>query len=636
MLSVVLFHAGLPIPGGFLGVDIFFTISGFVITQLILREWLESRKFSLKNFYRRRFKRLLPAMALMTTSVAILSVLILGQGAREGALKSGIGATLFVANFVINAITGGYFDLPAATNPMLHTWSLSIEEQFYLFFPLTLTALLAWAIRSKLRTRSVMIPLLALGITSFFIMSLSHAFYSPLTRIWEFLVGALVAIALADGLTPNPRSAKFLYPIALLILISSFFLIDEVGWPNWHGIIPVLATGVLLYFGQISNFSWPLKIKVMTYIGDRSYSWYLWHWPIMVFAALLFPSVNSVKVIALFISLLVAQLAYRFVEDPIRKSSKGNSRDWKINRRAIAIPLLVSIAAMWVATFLPQSSQALAINADVAQEHLGRTYGCHNDIPIDQRDLRACTWKGSATPLYLIGDSQADALSDGLLAAADTHPLTIATISSCPIGINLRALDGAPVNRDEKRCLRYSKGALSYFKKAIPGIIYIATTDQYWRESNYALIDGKKIITNKREKLAAISNALTQFIGQVEKVGYKVVLIQTVPQFNYAGANSSRINWNPRSCTTIELKNDSCAISKPLPEVIQVQGAGWQMLSQVAKSTNSTLLDFTPEICPKNLCQTFRDGNWIYRDANHLSVFQSKALEFELRNTFNK
>ena len=214
MLSVVLFHAGLPIPGGFLGVDIFFTISGFVITQLILREWLESRKFSLKNFYRRRFKRLLPAMALMTTSVAILSVLILGQGAREGALKSGIGATLFVANFVINAITGGYFDLPAATNPMLHTWSLSIEEQFYLFFPLTLTALLAWAIRSKLRTRSVMIPLLALGITSFFIMSLSNAFYSPLTRIWEFLVGALVAIALADGLTPNPRSAKFLYPIA--------------------------------------------------------------------------------------------------------------------------------------------------------------------------------------------------------------------------------------------------------------------------------------------------------------------------------------------------------------------------------------------------------------------------------------
>ena len=208
VLVVVLFHAGLPLPGGFVGVDIFFVISGFVITGMLAREWQRSGRIGFGGFYARRFKRLTTALALMVTVTVLLSVVIASPlGAQQVTAQTAIGAMLLVANLVIARTTGGYFDSAAEANPLLNTWSLSVEEQFYLVFPLVL--LVGWVVRAKI-TRGRWAPALlvaAVAAVSLGLMLLTSrggqvpfisdelvGFYGPLSRAWEFAAGALLAL----------------------------------------------------------------------------------------------------------------------------------------------------------------------------------------------------------------------------------------------------------------------------------------------------------------------------------------------------------------------------------------------------------------------------------------------------------
>ena len=208
---MVAFHAGLPVPGGFVGVDVFFVISGFVITAMLMREQSSRHRIQLGRFYARRFLRLLPALALIVTVVAGASFLLQNPfGAQQTTASTGLGAVLLSANLVISHASGDYFADIATTNPLLNTWSLSVEEQFYLVFPALLVV--GWLLARRSRIRPVMI-VAALALASFIIDvattfsssadSLSwfggpqsFAYYSPATRAWEFAVGALLALCL--------------------------------------------------------------------------------------------------------------------------------------------------------------------------------------------------------------------------------------------------------------------------------------------------------------------------------------------------------------------------------------------------------------------------------------------------------
>ena len=204
VLLVVAFHARLPLPGGFVGVDVFFVISGFVITAMLQREWLAHGRIRFREFYVRRFKRLTPALALMVTVTVIASALLLSPlGAQQTTAQTAIGAMLLVANVVIARTTGGYFDAPAEANPLLNTWSLSVEEQFYLAFPFVLV--LGWFLwRRSARARFAPLLIVAAVTLVSFALSVADArgydlplpmssvgFYGPLTRAWEFGAGSL-------------------------------------------------------------------------------------------------------------------------------------------------------------------------------------------------------------------------------------------------------------------------------------------------------------------------------------------------------------------------------------------------------------------------------------------------------------
>jgi len=582
----------------------------------------------------------------MTSMVAIASAFFLSSGGSlQKGIYAGIGATLFVANFVLHFSTGGYFDLPAASNPMLHTWSLSIEEQFYFFFPLLLVAVMSYAIHKKKSSRLALVIVSALAVLSLGTVLLAQAgveirfinrgqilFYSPITRAWEFAAGTLIAIAFSQGYRVTQARIFTVAGFGLLIY-SLFFMNEGSAWPSAFTIAPVLGTALLILAGgdgQSPSHRF-LGSKLMRSIGDFSYSWYLWHWPFIVFAR----SISDSKITlasAVLASLVVAALSYKYVENPFRLRNVSEKSDWRMIRAAIALPLVVSIGVLLIAPHVtPTSSQSAVLASDVIPEHLGRTLGCHVDTPLNQRHPKLCTWPGSGAPIYLVGDSQADALSDGvvLLSKGLDRPLTIATASSCPpMVLSFRLIGNARDRSNPNRCALFAQGAIDSLKSAPHGTVLLAMSDQYWRESDYSLVEGEKSISSASDRTSAAGKALTAFITSVKESGHQVVIIGTVPQFNYVAGKPKAgvVAWSPKTCSNINLVANKCGLSLALSDAQKVQGASWAMEAQVATATGATFVDLRSELCPAGTCQTFAKSHWIYRDANHISVWESQAL----------
>ena len=387
VLLVVLFHAELPVPGGFVGVDVFFVISGFVITAMLMREWSQHGRIRFGHFYFRRFLRLTPALALVVAVVALASVFLQNPfGAQQTTARTGIGAMLLSANYVIGHAAGDYFADNAITNPLLHTWSLSVEEQFYLVFPALMA--LAWLLvrRGRRRAPVAIVAVIALGsfalgvawsfgstvaegLTAYFGGPESFAFYSSLTRAWEFAAGALLALALARIPVPTVAVARLLGAAgAVLLAVSAFAIHDGQPFPGIVALLPVTGTVLLILAGShhTVGVSAALSARPMVWLGDMSYSWYLWHWPLIVFTALVFPHRPALLVAAAAASLLPALASYRWLEQPLRGyRPRTRPRAGALIATTLAVPiaacvvLLVGANAGW--GLVPPTSDAASV-----------------------------------------------------------------------------------------------------------------------------------------------------------------------------------------------------------------------------------------------------------------------------------
>lgn len=338
VLMVMAFHARLPVPGGFVGVDVFFVISGYVITAMLVRELARNGRVDFRRFYLRRFKRLTPALALMVCVTMILAALLLSPlGTQQDAARTAIGAMLLGANYVIAKLSGEYFGLDAHSNALLNTWSLSVEEQFYLAFPLLLA--IAWRLGRRWQrpwvvkaiVATVGVGSLALALGGSYGMTLPAEqwliqFYSPLTRAWEFAAGSLLA------LLPNPwrsrRVSTALGVAGVLGLAASLVVINEyTPFPGPATLLPVVATMLLLLAGSGPGpTTRMLSSTPMARVGDWSYSLYLWHWPFIVIATSAWPGPAWVAPAAALASALPAIASYRWVEQPLRAYEPPHAR----------------------------------------------------------------------------------------------------------------------------------------------------------------------------------------------------------------------------------------------------------------------------------------------------------------------
>ena len=364
VLSVIIFHLSKPVlPGGFLGVDIFFVISGYLITRNIL-QGVGRGTFTVAEFYRRSIKRTTPMLIVVVAFTLIASYLLqLPEDFRTTA-KSAVFSLASLANVYFWKFQDtSYFAMDSSQIPLLHLWSLGVEEQFYLIWPVLL--LLTYR---PTRARKLVIVSVVAAIASFIVGDLlydrapSFTYYMLPTRAGELLVGALVAMAVLQQIERRIASAAIpvIATIAVVILTASLFLINEnQPFPGWRAIPPTAATGLLILAGHCGNNAWSrlLSWKPLVWIGLISYSAYLWHWPLLALFRYGYGEPNFVAGAILFaLTIILAWLTYRYVEQPTRHSSGSLLR---VFVRQYAVPGGVLVALAFVAIYSPRFGVSL-------------------------------------------------------------------------------------------------------------------------------------------------------------------------------------------------------------------------------------------------------------------------------------
>jgi peptidoglycan/LPS O-acetylase OafA/YrhL len=453
--SVVVFHAfPQALPGGFTGVDVFFVISGYLITRLLLHDLL-ARQFSLWDFYGRRARRILPALFVVLAATFGLGWLLLLPGEFEQLGKHIASGAFFVSNYVLRA-EAGYFDAPADLKPLLHLWSLAIEEQFYIIWPLLLA--LFWGSRSRTRAVGYIVLLASLSV----LLSAERtardpvsAFFATEVRAWELLSGAALAWvcsrAQAGEAAVRPsmvavlaaRNANVVSLFGLALLIVGFVVISkDHRFPGTWAAIPVAGTVMLIAAGP---HAWVnrclLSSRGAVGLGLISYSLYLWHWPILAFARILEGDTLAVstRVLLLMLAVVLAWLTYRHVERPARLPGAPL-------RVAAFVIGVFTVGAAGAITFAEggldsRPSVRGFVRSDPARDHLLRDEACLRYAGETAASLPYCRFSDAKADqtLAVIGDSHAFAAFSGLAALARSTGENVVLLanSSCPTLIDV-------------------------------------------------------------------------------------------------------------------------------------------------------------------------------------------------------
>lgn len=448
VLPILLVHAGLTaIPGGFVGVDIFFVISGYLISRIILKE-MEADCFTLTGFYRRRALRILPALLLMLAVVlAVGWWRLFPQEMRD--LSWSAAATALSGSNIWFWRTVDYFG-NAEMTPLLHTWSLGVEEQFYIFYPLLLIALRRWLPRHIVAALWVVaVTSLAIGYGLIHFNRVQAGFYLLPPRAWELALGGLVATGAFPTLGTRMRAWAAWGGLAMIV--SSLVVITEgVEFPVPWALLPCVGTALLIAYGETGGTARLLSLAPMRFIGDISYSLYLWHWPVMAFwrleRGLTLSWGGMATTIA--ISFVLAMLSYRLVERPFLERGKMVP-----TRRVLAIALAAMLAVAGAAALLAaQTSRARIANPDVARLLAYLAYDdtpeayfqyrrgvCMADSKRPTFDPKLCATRRADQPNILVmGDSHAGHIVQALAERLKGMNVLRLTASGCDPGLPLQ------------------------------------------------------------------------------------------------------------------------------------------------------------------------------------------------------
>jgi len=518
VLIVVLFHAGLTgFSGGFVGVDVFFVISGFLITRLIHDE-LECGRFSLARFYERRIRRIFPALFAMLFICWLVFSWILLPEHFISLGKSQIAASLSVSNILFWR-ESGYFDVSAETKPLLHTWSLGVEEQFYAFFPLLMCFLYRFY-RHRFATGILVATAASFALSIVFLPGHPDAvFYLLPYRAWELLMGSLLALPAFPSIRNNHLRELFALLGLALILSATFGFSKQTTFPGAGALLPVLGAAFVIYASPGTSAGRFLSGVWLVRLGRISYSLYLWHWPIFVLAMYLNPEPLGLgaSFFALFLSLVVAYISWRWVEQPFRSVSRVSFGTLcKASGVAVAVALVLGGTGV-LSEGLPSrlSEEARRYSAMLDKRLYFEIYdrgGCFLDYGqgVADYDVKKCTSYSpdtTITKIMLYGDSFAAHLFPGMKLLDETaYEVRQFTATSC-----------RPIVTGRQRCDELHERFLS---EILPNSgAQIVVVSAYWQpfyERFGAKEFGKKVL----DSLARIGNS-----------GKSVVLIGQTPTF---------------------------------------------------------------------------------------------------------
>ena len=630
VLLVIGYHAGLPIPGGFAGVDVFFVISGFVITSMLQREWRSTGRLQLGRFYLRRFRRLTPALAVLVTLVVPMSLLLTSPIATlERTALTGAGAVLMLANFVLNRLTDGYFTRTADTNPLLHTWSLSVEEQFYLVFPAVLA--LCWLIQRRFKPRLAPWLIGAVVVVSFVAAVTTpdpvHDFFSPFQRAWEFAAGALLAVAFTSTRHLSQRMALSLAGIGVLALALTAVLVSEQDpFPGWWTLLPVGGAAALIVAGsQAGNpVSRALSGRIPVAIGDASYSLYLWHWPPIVFAAAAWPGDEGAKLAAASLSVVPAVLSYRLVETRCRRVPDRPGAIVRLGEATMVPALAASILVFVIAMDGLGDPLVRRFQEEAGAQHVITTT-CTGQSGWRPKE---CAWNSEASgePIYLVGDSVAEQYSGPIVTVSTrlNRPLTALTHPGCPL-VDGQLWNPQVLEDENRECQQYVQRLLDHLGGARPGLVVLAASDRYLVTDGVGFGPSPdRVVSDPASRMSAWTRATESAVLRLQKAGHRVILVRPTPRWDQS------VHWSPATCTGLDriLGDDAnwCRAQIARGDAEANQASGLSAVAQVSSRTGATIFDPWMTLCPDGVCSTATNVLLRYRDTEHITAEQSLLL----------
>ena len=619
VIPVILFHAGFSwFRGGFIGVDVFFVISGYLITTLILSD-KEAGKFTVAGFYERRARRILPALFFVMTACLIPAWFWMLPDQLTGFSQSLVAVAAFVSNIYFRN-TGGYFDSLAEEKPLLHTWSLGVEEQYYVVFPIVVV--LCWRLgRRRLVWIVAAVAIASFGLSEWWSRHDPVAnFYLAPSRAWELLLGSLIAFASFEKplyQRLSPRQNDLLAGLGLVLVVGSVFYCNEsMPFPSAYALPATLGAGLVIGFANTSTLAARLlSLKWIVGVGLISYSAYLWHQPLFAFARILTLNTAEKPVMAMLaaLSLPLAFLTWRFVEIPFRRRGSF-SRRFVFSAGAVA-SLIFIVAGTIGHLYLPSGGGAYA-----KRPNYGLSIQC--EFAVDFTPKPDCI-TSSEPRIFVWGDSYAMHLVPALVASDSGIKLAQATRSVCGPLLDVGPFYKVPsyyTRRWAEDCIRFNRSVMSYIEKqkSVEVVVLSSPFVQYLGEQGYSLL------TPDGEKAPSLEFAIERMkatIDALRRAGKRVVLVAPLPQPGYnIGDCAERLLLGKPVLGRL----DGCRFQ--LDAYREGNKTVMAFLERMEKDGYVKVFRFDDFLCDNGLCVSTKDGVSIYRDFAHLSYSGSEYL----------
>lgn len=646
VIAVLLFHVGIPgLEGGFVGVDVFYVISGFLITGLLLREVDRSGRIDLVSFYARRFRRLLPAAFIVIAATTVASWFVLSSLRFPDVAGDAAASALYVVNYRFAIGATDYLASTADPSPLLHLWSLAVEEQFYLFWPLLILITVRFVSIARVGS---MILAVALGS---FLLSLTWtdtaapwAFFSLPTRAWELALGGLVAVGMLR--LPDRGGRWFaggLGWLGLGMICASVVVIGtDTPYPGTAALLPVVGTVLLIVAGARAGAgpAGLLSTALPRWFGRISYALYLWHWPLLILGPIALGSDDlALRLVLVGVAIVLAVISTDYVEKPIRTGAALRLSSPRSIGLAVGCSVALAVGALALSgsielpgsdeisgTTVAAASEDPAASASPtavvpalpeprwsgplpegltpalsdARKDLPRSYadGCHLDFA--SVDPPACVYGSvdSTETVLLLGDSHAAQWLPALerLALERDWRLVAVTKSACP-SVDLTVWNG-PLKRGYRECDRFLEHMLDRVAEEDPSIVLVASAPLY------EIAEG--------ETRSPVADSLDQWgdglerllTSVVDRTGHVVLL-----------ADTPRLSYDPLECLASRADISECSSSRD--ELVDTAYA--QLERDAASAAGVEIISPTDWVCPTDGCPLVRGETLVFRDRHHLS-----------------
>jgi peptidoglycan/LPS O-acetylase OafA/YrhL len=603
ILLVVLFHAAVPgFAGGFIGVDLFFVLSGFFITGALARELEASGTIDLNQFWGRRMLRLSPPLLLVVLATLAIVMTLYAPIDRAETAGFARSVAMYAGNVDLASRARDYFS--SNGNPLLHTWSLGVEEQFYILWPLVLIGVAV--IRAGSR-RALLWSIAAAGcvslVASIAVTQTSQpwAFYGVLTRVWEFALGGLVAFMPAEA-TGKRKSVALL---GMAGIVTALLLFDEgTQYPGFAALLPALAATAII----IGDASW-LDVQPLPRLGRVSYAWYLWHWPLVGLGEVLSPAIGAAGKLAWSIGALgLAWLTYRFVE--------GSARSGRLSRVPVDRLALhgvgASVTVLMVAWVAMRVGEAQASNGSQRAFSAARADRFYKDCWANSLDDYKPCFAGdvhASTTVALLGDSHAEHWLGALDRAGAERgwKIDVMVKGGCPVSDAPEMTHPRRI-RHYRECARFREAMLQRILREKPAAVVLSSWDQYISD------EGRGSVWQVTP--AQWEAGLRRTYQRLTRAGIRTIVMRDVPQ----------VSFDVPRCLSRRAAGLPGATSCSYNRAGSVSQGGIAAQNRAARGLPVKFIDMNDVICPAARCSPVRNAIIVFTDDNHITASFSRSV----------